>query len=998
MMTVPMDSSPAPTSQELAQRLFKKNIELENGLRKSAQAKIPSDPNVWLQMRENYEAIILEDHEFSEKHEVEFMLWQLHYRRIEEFRLHINAAKSTGLTGTQVGRGSARPDRIKKIRSAFKSFLSESTGFYHDLILKIRAKYGLPLGYFSEDTESQIILSKDEKKSVEMKKGLLSCHRCLIYLGDLARYKGMYGEGDSIIREFTAASSYYMQAASLYPSSGNPHHQLAILASYSNDDLVTTYRYFRSLAVDNPFSTARDNLIIAFEKNRQKVAQLPSAKTAASNVFPPRSTGRGRGRGDARLLAKDSNMESPIKEQELSTADIFRAFSTRFVRLHGILFTRTSLETFGDVFSSVISDLHELLAAGLEEAFNFGIDAVENGLVIVRLVSILIFTVHNVNRDAGGQSYAEILQRSVLFQNAFTASFEFVGHMLKRCIELRDIASSFLLPGIMVFIEWLACHPDIAAGFDVKEKQATARTYFWDQCVALLNALLSSGHSYVDSYEDETCFSDMSHYEEGEIGNRLALWEDFELRGFLPLVQAHLILDFSRKPSIGGDGTNRERRARVQRIFAAGKALMNVVRIDQQGFYFDRLLRKFVFGIEPPAFVGDMHTGFADAQEQNVLNHASSAECISNLGGSQSSVTDFGLAPVKALLHVDGEEDEEEIVFRPAANEKFPNSVVSTPAYETVQPVHVASIGDWDGSGIPHSFPFVDTTLSNGTGMPHSFRFGDTQLSNELNANSQQRTSMPIISSQPLLNLDINTSKWLMEKEAMLSDRFKNMNIGNGLMFQGGLSTFNPTTFCPPAIVSTCGLLSNQVNVSDTIIPSPLDSIVPPCAITTGLPVRTPAALPTVSKKNPVSRPVRHFGPPPGFSPASSKLQAGSIHDLATKDQQLHIDDYSWLDDYQPSSTKALMETSVSHASVMHPHLSADNSKIVGGVTNFPFPGKQTPLMQNDGTNEKRWQDFQLFEHMKPFAEQNLPQINLRPTKLPEQYQAQSMWSGNYFV
>lgn len=997
MMTVPMDSSSAPSSQELAQRLFKKNIELENGLRKSAKAKIPSDPNVWLQMRENYEAIILEDHEFSEKHEVEFMLWQLHYRRIEEFRLHINAAKSTGQTATQGGRSPARNDRIRKIRSAFKSFLSESTGFYHDLILKIRAKYGLPLGYFSEGPESQIVLSKDEKKSADMKKGLLSSHRCLIYLGDLARYKGMYGEGDSVIREFAAASSYYMQAASLFPSSGNPHHQLAILASYSNDDLVTTYRYFRSLAVDNPFSTARDNLIIAFEKNRQRIVQLPSAKTAASNVLPPRSTGRGRGRGDARLLAKDSNMESPIKEQELSSAEIFKAFSTRFVRLHGILFTRTSLETFGDIFSSVISDLHELLADGIEEAFNFGIDAAENGLVIVRLVSILIFTVHNVNRDAGGQSYAEILQRSVLLQNAFTASFEFVGHMLKRCVELRDVASSFLLPGIMVFIEWLACHPDIAAGFDVKEKQATATKFFWDQCVSFMNALLSSCHGYIDTYEDETCFSDMSRYDEGETGNRFALWEDFELRGFLPLMQAHLILDFTRKHSIGGDGTNKERRARVQRIFSAGRALMNVVRIDQQGIYFDRLLKKFVFGIEPPAFVGDIHAGRADAPEPNVLKHASSFESISNLGGSQSSMIDFRLAPVKAFLHVDGEDDDEEIVFKPTVTEKFPN-IVSMPAYETVQPVHVSSVSDWNGTGIPLSFPFVDTNLSNGTGMPLSFPFGDTQLSNDLNTTSQLRTSIHVISPQPSLNLDINTSKWLMEKDGMISEGLKNMNFGNGLMFKRGLSTFNPTTFVPPASVSTSSLVSNQVNVMDTFIPSPLDSIVLPGAITTGLPVKTSAALPTVSKKNPVSRPTRHFGPPPGFNYASSKLQSGAIHNLATNDQQVHIDDYSWLDDYQPSSTKALMETSVSHASVLHPHPSAENSSSVSGVTCFPFPGKQTPLIPSDATNEKCWQDFQLFEHLKPFAEHHLPHTNLRPAMLPKQHQTQSMWSGSYFV
>ena len=42
--------------------------------------------------------------------------------------------------------------------------------------------------------------------------------------------------------------------------------QLAIIASYSADEFAATYRYFRSLAVESPFPTARDNLIVAFEK------------------------------------------------------------------------------------------------------------------------------------------------------------------------------------------------------------------------------------------------------------------------------------------------------------------------------------------------------------------------------------------------------------------------------------------------------------------------------------------------------------------------------------------------------------------------------------------------------------------------------------------------------------------------------------------------------------------------------------------------------------
>lgn len=217
------------------------NVELENRRRKAAQARIPSDPNAWQQMRENFEAIVLEDHAFSEQHEIEYALWQLHYRRIEELRAHFNAAVASagsnpaqngkgpsGSSPAQNGKGPSRggPDRVPKIRAQFKTFLSEATGFYHDLMLKIRAKYGLSLGYFSDDSENQVPLSKDGNKTTEVKKGLISCHRCLIYLGDLARYKGLYGEGESKARDFSAASSYYMQATSLCPSSGNPHHQV----------------------------------------------------------------------------------------------------------------------------------------------------------------------------------------------------------------------------------------------------------------------------------------------------------------------------------------------------------------------------------------------------------------------------------------------------------------------------------------------------------------------------------------------------------------------------------------------------------------------------------------------------------------------------------------------------------------------------------------------------------------------------------------------------
>jgi protein SMG7 len=117
-----------------------------------------------------------------------------------------------------------------------------------------------------------------------------------------------------------------------------------------------------------------------------------------------------------------------------------------------------SLETFGELFASVNNDLQILLSSGPMEDFNFGSDAAENTLAIVRLIAILIFTVHNVNKEPETQSYAKIVQRRVLLQSAFTAAFDFVEWILKRCAEVRDIVSSSYLPFILVYIEWLVSH------------------------------------------------------------------------------------------------------------------------------------------------------------------------------------------------------------------------------------------------------------------------------------------------------------------------------------------------------------------------------------------------------------------------------------------------------------------------------------------------------------------------------------------------------------
>ncbi|CAN6223384.1 unnamed protein product [Urochloa humidicola] len=1005
MMTVPMDSAiAAPSSRDLAERLFNKNNELEDQLRKLVQSKLPSDPNIWLQMRDNFEKIILIDHEFSEQNEVEYLLWQLHYKRIEEFRRSISAASAAA---SQSGKSNVNPDRVKRIKSAFKSFLSEATGFYHDLMLKIKSKCGLPLGYFPEGFENASNSVRDDKKTAQLKKGLISCHRCLIYLGDLARYKSLHGDGDSASREYAAASSYYKEAASIYPSSGNPHHQLAILASYSGNEVVAVYRYFRSLAADNPFTTARDNLIILFEKNRQSYGQLPdNNKAPIAKTLPPRSSGRGRGRGEVRFQPKDVNTETVARERECNIPDTLKTFYIRFVRLNGILFTRTSLETFGELFSSVSNDLQILLSSGLEEELHFGSDAAENALAVVRLTAILIFTVHNVKKEPDSQSYAEIVQRRVLLQSAFTAAFEFVGRILRRCSELRDVASSFYLPAILVYIEWLASHPELAVDSEMEEKHANARSFFWNQCITFMNKLVLTNLAAIDGDDDEACFSHMSMYEEGETGNRLALWEDLELRGFLPLVPAHVILDFSSKHAFGNVGSTKEKKARVQRIFAAGKSLLNFVQIDQLRIYFDPSSKKFVMAKKPPVpKVSAPPHESPDALKTNVVEMEHEAakgfDSVSgNMGALQSNVQ---LCP-------EGDDDEE-IVFKPTASEKFPRAPsdlsvngythhvpISAPGWPTsaslVSVQSTASIsvaGNYNSTAsaagnyniINQSLPMSSIGWAvNGEqkvvpSMASRFELmqplevpASSWTSNGAQHVSPQNTisAFPDV-SDPRLSASMaprfsgpDYSKLLNEQEMLLMNELKNVNItGNGYLeqrFQAGLGGLQSMGYSPQIPVESSG----------------------------GVPLKftETAAL----KKNPVSRPSKPVGPPPGFNHVTPKRQDDSIS--VEKLQSPQVDDYSWLDGYQPSMDH------IHNLRAVYPGVSASSAAF---TTPFPFPGKQQVSgIHPQGAIEKTWQDFHLFEPAKQNMFQNYQQRNQQSGQTAEQEPTNSIWSNSYHV
>ena len=628
-----------------------------------------------------------------------------------------------------------------------------------------------------------------------------------------------------------------------------------------------------------------------------------------------------------------------------------------------------------------------LLSSGPEEEPTFGGDAVESGVIVVRLVAILIFTVHNVNRESEGQTYAEILQRNLLLKNACTAVFELMSHILERCVQLDDPSSSFLLPGILVFLEWLACCPDVAAGTDVDEKQGSVRSKFWNLFISFLNKLMSVSLVSIDD-EDETCFNNMSRYEEGNTENRLALWEDFELRGYVPLIPAHSLLDFSRKHSFGGDG-QKEKKDRIKRTLAAGKALASVVRVDQKAIIFDSRVKKFII-VAGPQMLDDMVGSYSGVLNKDVMVQENQAAV---------KVTNMGTAQTNQQHLIEADEEDEVIVFKPIVPEKRSEVVDSNwAAYEGLKPSQNASLGDMTFSASSMSPP-VDNI------------YHQTAFDGRIIAPVSVGTVVPHPQHQPVQTY---VSKWLMGEEASLASSLNGLRLaGNGHVVKSDMQEDNHALLSVPiqqsVNVANSGSFYNHAKAPESLIPSMLDVIASSGPITSTLTMKTSSSPSAGLRKNPVSRPSRHIGPPPGFGRVLPKQvnepNAGS--DLATESPLM--DDYSWLDGYQvPSSTKSSgLSNSINYPSHSNPHpVTVSNG--LSGTMNFPFPGKQAPTMQFH-SEQKGWQDFSMLDNLKLQHEQQL-QLQLQQQQqqiingnqhfnlLPEQHQGQPGWNGRYFV
>ncbi|KAG7593170.1 Tetratricopeptide-like helical domain superfamily [Arabidopsis thaliana x Arabidopsis arenosa] len=479
----------------------------------------PDVSELYVKAGSTYEQIFKSNLQQEELQEVEFCLWKLHYKHIDEFR-----------------KGLKTNDHVKHMK-AFKLFLSKAAEFYQNLISKVRDYYHR----LSEECGEQ--------------KSRFLCHRFYICLGDLQRYQEQYLKTHEHPNWSTAAT-YYLEAAKSWPDSGNPHNQLAVLATYVGDEFLALYHCVRSLAVKEPFPGASNNLLLLFEKNRS--SPLKSLSNDAQFNFSNPS--------ERNITVKNVREDRNL----IAGVDLWPLV----VRTTSFFFLKSSFDEFGCAFASTIRELDAAFAAddrnleAMLESYQFMDTARKGPYKILQLVAVFIFIFHNLAEVNGPDNVKEEVKLTNL---ALTMVFIVMGRVVERCLKTSPLDSSPLLPALLVFLDYLPflLHKVEEEECRFDEKSKSAISYFFGKLVDFLNQLKVKG---------KNCSAK----------TLVALWEDHELKSLAPLAPIHVLLDFSSHMDLR-ESFDRGKELRLQRIInSAIEITSRQKKGSQKWLFFDK--------------------------------------------------------------------------------------------------------------------------------------------------------------------------------------------------------------------------------------------------------------------------------------------------------------------------------------------------------------------------------------------------------------------------
>ncbi|KAL8869013.1 MAG: hypothetical protein Q9174_004590 [Haloplaca sp. 1 TL-2023] len=213
--------------------------------------------------RSRCEDVIVESLGSDTSTAVEGKLWEGHIRINSFFRKQLAYLRDVN--------GKKRPVEHRKKASQYLKFIKTSQRFYRGYIQSLASHPG-GLGEIQAvarklniDTSLPANTARDPKLHNDI---LMSCHRTLIHLGDLSRYRTSELDTKKE-KDWGPAIGYYDLAIAIYPSSGVSYNQLAIISKAQGDRTRTLYNLYRALSAYEPPATAFNNLDLELKKIRE---------------------------------------------------------------------------------------------------------------------------------------------------------------------------------------------------------------------------------------------------------------------------------------------------------------------------------------------------------------------------------------------------------------------------------------------------------------------------------------------------------------------------------------------------------------------------------------------------------------------------------------------------------------------------------------------------------------------------------------------------------
>jgi len=435
-------------------------------------------------IREAYVRLLFQDPTYAASKDMDQSLWKTcFYRKIEEFRKMIRKYAAAASNAESKAMAHKARAELHAVCASFGEFIAEALTFYQDLMGRYERLQATRREKERMETGAEAL----EQNCVK------SIHRCLIFLGDLARYRELHSE--STRKDWSQAEKWYFQAIDAMPTSGNPHNQLAVLATYTEAECVAVYRYCRALLCANPFPTAKENLGLLFEKNKQGM--------------PDRNTGDGADTEEEEERVRQGLAAGTITGQQagIARATMLKSLLQRFVHMHGVLFNyrQQQAETIGwhkghfpvgefmDTMHTALLDLRQLLKMSA-----FG-DGLLLHMVAICVFSALISLEEDISSSKKSNSDDEEDDSSV---QALSLSLAFgVVAEIAACVRTArqepehttaKPPGSRLLGPVVVFCDWIWSRPSfwrlkslgssgIAGGpcLPEKEMEAAIREHFW---------------------------------------------------------------------------------------------------------------------------------------------------------------------------------------------------------------------------------------------------------------------------------------------------------------------------------------------------------------------------------------------------------------------------------------------------------------------------------------------------------------------------------------